>query len=198
MSYTKTNWEDFPSTATAVTAARLNNIENGVYTLDSAMSNVKDVLSDLYEAILYAFVGMFPEYYKYRIMISPTTTPTIMGTGGYFDIDTTQYGFYDHGFDYTFDGMLLYRNDALIKKVGYNFFPIVNGEVEIGGETYTSSVTTGVRVQFVNVTFDNTDILYVYLFIKPENGATAAGVTVGVLSGTDSNSNSGIATNLDT
>lgn len=30
MSYTKTDWEDSPSTATAVTATRLNNLEQGV------------------------------------------------------------------------------------------------------------------------------------------------------------------------
>lgn len=30
MAYTKTNWEDTPSTATAISAANLNNIEDGV------------------------------------------------------------------------------------------------------------------------------------------------------------------------
>lgn len=163
MSYTKTEWEDFPSTVTAVTAAKLNNIENGIYGLDVNVSNIKSKLSDIYEAISWAFVSVFPEFTVRRIMLSPTTTPTIMGTGGYFDIDTTQYD----GFDYTVDGMLLYQNDNLIESSGYYFIPIVNGSVVIGDETYVSDVTTGVRVKFVNVTFDNTDMLYVYLYVKP-------------------------------
>ena len=31
MAYTKTNWQDLPSKATLVTAARLNNMEQGIY-----------------------------------------------------------------------------------------------------------------------------------------------------------------------
>ena len=31
MAYTKTDWQDLPSKATLVTAARLNNMEQGIY-----------------------------------------------------------------------------------------------------------------------------------------------------------------------
>lgn len=117
----------------------------------------------------WAFVACFPEWTTLRLILSPKTTPTIMGDSGYFDLDTTQY----QNFDYTYDGMLLYRNNRLVEKPAYNFYPIINGQVTIGETTYTSDVTTGVRVKFTGLVLDSTDTLYVELFIKPEGGSAA-------------------------
>lgn len=40
MSYTKTNWQDLPNTTTPVTAANLNNMENGIKRSDSAVGGI--------------------------------------------------------------------------------------------------------------------------------------------------------------
>lgn len=38
MAYSKTNWQDSPSTATPITASRLNNMENGIYDIDTKLN----------------------------------------------------------------------------------------------------------------------------------------------------------------
>ena len=165
MSYTPTEWVDYPSTTTPITAARLNNMEAGIAACDSAVTS----LSGIYSTISWAIIAAFPEITIRRLLLYPTTTPTLLGEGGYFDLDTTQYD----DFDYTVDGMLIFRNDKLVDKPGYIFAPIENGVVVIGDNTYTSDVTTGVRVKFINLRLDSTDKLYVELFIKPEGGSAA-------------------------
>ena len=45
MSYTKTNWENLPSTNTPINAARLNNIENGIKGNKESINNLSSSLS---------------------------------------------------------------------------------------------------------------------------------------------------------
>lgn len=190
MSYTRTTWEDFPSTATAITAALLNNMESGIFANDSAVTDISSELPTLYRAISWAFDSVFPDYLIYRLHLFPTTTPTLFGTNGYFDLDTTQ-----NNYNYTKDGMILYRNDKMINPDLYHFHEIVNGTVTIDDVTYTSDVTTGVRVQFLNVRFDNTDALDCLLYVKPAGagGASTVGQTRQILTGTTNGSVAGVS-----
>lgn len=48
-SYTKTNWENYPSTETPITASNLNNIENGVETLYSEIQTIENDIDELDE-----------------------------------------------------------------------------------------------------------------------------------------------------
>lgn len=126
-----------------------------------AVETASDLSDRMASNIYWSIISTFPEFTIRRITLSPTTTPTLFSR--YFDLDTTQYD----NFDYTWDGVIITKNNKLIEKPAYSYYPIVNGSVTIGEETYTSSITTGVRVIFPGMTFDSTDTLYVQLLIKP-------------------------------
>lgn len=45
MAYTKTNWQDLPNTTTPINASNLNNMEQGIYDLDTAVTNLQTDVS---------------------------------------------------------------------------------------------------------------------------------------------------------
>lgn len=80
MPYTRTTWVDYPATTTPITAARLNNIETAVASLDSgvtaATANVYTNEAARDAAITSPVVGM-------RAYLTASTTTSVATTGVY-------------------------------------------------------------------------------------------------------------------
>ena len=155
---------DMPAVVeTASIVDRVSDLEDDVEALEDTVSSIGTSSNKVASDIYWAIISSFPEFTIKRITLRPSTTPTLMGSDGYFDLDPSQYD----NFNYEFDGVIMTKNQTLIQKPAYGYYPIVNGSVTIGEETYTSSLTSGVRVKFYGLNFDNTDTLYVQLLIKP-------------------------------
>ena len=155
---------DMPAVVeTASIVDRVSDLEDDVEALEDTVSSIGTSSNKVARDIYWAIISSFPEFTIKRITLRPSTTPTLMGSDGYFDLDPSQYD----NFNYEFDGVIMTKNQTLIQKPAYGYYPIVNGSVTIGEETYTSSLTSGVRVKFYGLNFDNTDTLYVQLLIKP-------------------------------
>ena len=98
MAYIKTNWEDYPSTDTAIDATKLNNIENGIEALDTAFSGLLNFfypVGTIYETTSTDlntttkmgnhFGGTWEEYGAGRVLVAKsadTEFDTIGETGG--------------------------------------------------------------------------------------------------------------------
>lgn len=63
MAYTKTNWQDTPSTSTPITATSLNNMESGIENNDKRLNGTKSISNTIYvndiECKNYANLGTF-------------------------------------------------------------------------------------------------------------------------------------------
>ncbi len=175
---------------TADIVETVESIEDTLTTLEGNVNSIISELSTIYHTIAWSFVAVFPEFKIHRFTIEARTTPTLFGTNGYFDFETTQYD----NFDYTHDGMLIFRNNKLIDKVGYTIASIIDGTVTIGDNTYMSDINSGVRVMFLTTTFDNTDQIHVELFIKRnENMSSMTGTSIQLGVGVSSGSSQGIS-----
>lgn len=146
MSYTPTNWQNYPdSRATPITAAELNRIDNGVA---EALAGMSDLQQSLANYQLYGFMAIEQDRTNLRhIELLVSNYASLLSDDPYYDID----GSY---IDTSKDGLLIYRNRyTFIEPPAYHFVTQQNEDI---------------RVQFgSNVHFDSTETLTMWIFVKP-------------------------------
>lgn len=95
MSFTKTNWEDYPSKNTIISAARLNAMEDQIASaLDGMESDISGITEEAKQTALaytktnirLAIQGLFPEWDYKRIEANVANTPSLHEAEPYFDI----------------------------------------------------------------------------------------------------------------
>lgn len=155
---------------TSTLGTRVGDAEDDIDQLQTDVSGVTSRVAALEAAeqgsdsnIYWSIISSFPEVNVRRLSFSVSSTSSLRESDPYVDINTSQYD----NFDYTWDGVILMKNQRIIEKPRYYYTPINNYVVIIGEQAYISTIKDGVRISFINTTFANTDTLYAQFLIKP-------------------------------
>lgn len=135
MSFTKTNWEDYPSENTIISAARLNAMEDQIASaLDGMESDISGITEEAKQTALaytktnirLAIQGLFPNWAYTRIIVNDiSSVPTLLEAEPYYEFTSA---------------------DFVINRDGLNIW---NGDEVVSPEYYTLSKTgDAVRVAF--------------------------------------------------
>lgn len=155
---------------TSTLGTRVGDAEDDIDQLQTDVSGVTSRVAALEAAeqgsdsnIYWSIISSFPEVNVRRLSFSVSSTSSLRESDPYVDINTSQYD----NFDYTWDGVILMKNQRIIEKPRYYYTPINNYVVIIGEQAYISTIKDGVRISFINTTFANADTLYAQFLIKP-------------------------------
>lgn len=96
MAYTKKIWKDYPDTTTPILASDMNNIEDGIETLDTGKVNISDIVNNLTSASatvpLSANMGkvLDDKFTKHIIALGLSSTVTGLTTNQIVNFNTTE------------------------------------------------------------------------------------------------------------
>ena len=159
-----------PSAVSTDTPAILSTTDL-IDTINSEMEEAKENIA-LY--IMYAIDGLYPEYTKYRYLVTVDSSSTLYGDNPYYLVESEK-------FEPNIDGIIVIKNNLEIFSPAAYYFD-------------TTTVQGYVKIIFVNNVFAINDKVGFVFYKKPASGGGVSGSAYTALSSLTTESISGTAT----